>query len=141
MTMWSWMILPYRRYAEFSGRSRRREYWSFILFYVVVYAAFHAVFGHPQTVVSTFGATVTWGLTGIPAVVAGLFALASFIPSLAVAVRRLHDQDRSGWMLLLALIPLLGGFALLVLFCLEGTQGPNRYGPDPKQPYDLGAFD
>ncbi len=138
--MLQWMILPYRRYAEFSGRSQRGEYWSFILLYVIVYGAFYAAFGHPQTVVTTFGTTVTWGLTGIPAFVTGVFGLASFIPWLAVSVRRLHDQDRSGWMLLLALLPVLGGFALLVLFCLDGTQGPNRYGPDPKHPFDTEAF-
>lgn len=57
---------------------------------------------------------------------------AMFIPSLAVQVRRFHDQDKSGWFVLLALIPFVGGLVLLVFNCLEGTRGPNRYGPDPK---------
>ena len=63
-----------------------------------------------------------------------LFGLVSFIPGLAVAIRRLHDQDRSGWLLLLVFIPILGWFALLVLMLLDGTRGRNRFGPDPKNP-------
>ncbi|MCH7629961.1 MAG: DUF805 domain-containing protein, partial [Proteobacteria bacterium] len=64
----------------------------------------------------------------------------TIVPSLAVSVRRLHDQDRSGWMLLLMLIPFLGWFALLVLMCLEGTRGPNRFGADPKNPAQADIF-
>lgn len=65
----------------------------------------------------------------------GLFSLvysvAVLIPSVAVGVRRLHDLDRSGWWLLIMLIPLLGTLLLLIYFCLRGTVGPNRFGPDP----------
>jgi uncharacterized membrane protein YhaH (DUF805 family) len=135
-----WMLMPYRRYAEFDGRSRRREFWSFMLFYWLVFVALNVLFGHPQTIVSPGGVRAYSGLTGIPAIIGSLFALASIIPHLAVGVRRLHDQNRTGWLLLLYLIPVLGWFALLVLFLLDGNQGPNRYGPDPKQPYDTGAF-
>ena len=138
--MFGWMIMPYRRYGEFEGRSRRREFWSFVLFYWLVYVALNVAFGHPQTIVQFGGVRAVSGLTGIPALVGGLFWLASLVPSLAVSVRRLHDQGRSGWLMLLWLIPLFGWFALLVLYCLPGTQGSNRYGPDPRQPYDTGAF-
>jgi uncharacterized membrane protein YhaH (DUF805 family) len=128
-----WMILPYRRYFEFGGRSRRREYWMFVLFTVLVNAVLEAVFG---TRTSGYGPTgASFAVTmqgGLGEVISGLFALASLIPGLAVSVRRLHDQDRSGLLLLLALIPFLGWFALLVLMCLEGTRGPNRFGADPK---------
>lgn len=62
------------------------------------------------------------------------------MPGLAVSVRRLHDQDRTGWLLLLWFIPVLGWFALLVLMCLEGTRGPNRFGPDPKNPTPADVF-
>jgi uncharacterized membrane protein YhaH (DUF805 family) len=62
------------------------------------------------------------------------------VPSLAVSVRRLHDRERSGWLLLLGLIRLLGGLALLVLMCLEGTRGTNRHGPDPKDPGSVEVF-
>ncbi|MDZ3831226.1 MAG: DUF805 domain-containing protein [Sphingopyxis sp.] len=62
----------------------------------------------------------------------GIFALATIIPSIAVAVRRLHDQDKSGWFYLLSFIPYVGGIILLVFMCIDGTRGPNRFGPDPK---------
>jgi uncharacterized membrane protein YhaH (DUF805 family) len=138
--MLNWMLLPYRRYAEFAGRSRRREYWMFILFYLVVYAVLNAVFGTSDWVRTPTGFGYGSALVGGGGIVAGLFALFSFVPALAVSIRRLHDQDRSGWLLLLGLIPLLGGFALLVLMCLSGTVGGNRYGPDPKQPGDASVF-
>ncbi|HZG46474.1 MAG TPA: DUF805 domain-containing protein, partial [Allosphingosinicella sp.] len=71
-----------------------------------------------------------WILLGL----ATLWGLLVFIPNLAVTIRRLHDQDKSGWFVLLALIPLVGPIILLVFYCIEGTRGPNRFGPDPKGP-------
>lgn len=68
----------------------------------------------------------------LSAVLFGVFVLASLIPAIAVQVRRFHDQDRSGWFVLLNFIPYIGGIVVLVFMCLEGTKGPNRYGPDPK---------
>ena len=128
-----WMILPYRRYFEFSGRSRRREYWMFVLFTIIVSVVIDAVFGTRTATYSSFGAAFATSVNGgVGGFISGLFSLATLIPSLAVAIRRLHDQDRSGWLLLLVLIPFLGWFALLVLMCLEGTRGPNRFGSDPK---------
>jgi uncharacterized membrane protein YhaH (DUF805 family) len=138
--MINWMLLPYRRYAEFTGRSRRREYWSFVLFYVLVFFVLNALFGTNDWTRSPTGFGYGSRLVGGGGIVGGLFAMASFVPALALSVRRLHDQDRSGWLLLLGLIPLLGGFALLVLMCLGGTVGGNRYGSDPKQPGDASVF-
>ncbi|MFC3173913.1 DUF805 domain-containing protein [Novosphingobium bradum] len=135
-----WMILPYRRYAEFTGRSRRREYWMFVLFQVLVSLAIGLVFGRPTYTTGggmMAGAMMVQGTGGL---IQNLFSLVSLVPGLAVAVRRLHDQDRSGWLLLLILIPFLGWFALLVFMCLEGTRGANRFGPDPKNPTDLETF-
>lgn len=135
-----WMILPYRRYAEFTGRSRRKEYWMFVLFQVLVSLAIGILFGRSSYMM---GGGMMAGMTtlqGPGGIVQNLFLLVSLIPGLAVSVRRLHDQDRSGWLLLLLFIPFLGAFALLVLMCLEGTRGPNRFGPDPKNPTDLEAF-
>lgn len=135
-----WMILPYRRYAEFTGRSRRKEYWMFALFQVLVSMAIGLVFGRSSYVM---GGGMMAGMTtvqGPGGVVQNLFTLVSLIPGLAVSVRRLHDQDRSGWLMLLVFIPILGWFALLVFMCLEGTRGPNRFGPDPKNPTDIEAF-
>ena len=129
-----WMILPYKRYFDFSGRSRRKEYWMFALFTFLVSLAIDIVFGVPSY--RHVGSFVGFSslVSGTGGLVQNLFTLFSFIPSLAVSVRRLHDQDRSGWLLLLVLIPVLGWFALLVLMCLEGTKGDNSYGPDPKRP-------
>ena len=62
----------------------------------------------------------------------GLYSLAVLLPSIAVAVRRLHDTDRSGWWFLIGFVPIVGGIILLVFYVLEGTRGPNRFGPDPK---------
>ncbi|MCW1381535.1 DUF805 domain-containing protein [Novosphingobium sp. KCTC 2891] len=136
----NWMLLPYRRYAEFSGRSRRREYWMFVLFYLLVFVVLNAVFGTNEVTRTPTGFGYGSRLVGGGGLLGGLFALASLLPALAVSVRRLHDQDRTGWLVLLALIPFLGGFALLVLMCLEGTRGPNRFGPDPKNPAGAEIF-
>ena len=138
-----WMILPYRRYVDFLGRSRRREYWMFVLFTVLVSAILEAVFGTRTSSYGPSGANFNVAIQGgVGGVLSGLFSIASFIPSLAVSVRRLHDQDRSGWFLLLAFIPLFGWIALLVLMCLEGTSGPNRFGSDPKGRIDAaGVFE
>jgi uncharacterized membrane protein YhaH (DUF805 family) len=135
-----WMILPYRRYFEFAGRSRRREYWLFALFYLLVLVALNVMFGTNEVAHSPTGFGYGSRLAGGGGLLGSLFGLASLIPALAVSVRRLHDQDRSGWLLLLGLIPLFGGFALLVLMCLDGTRGPNRFGADPKDPGSADVF-
>lgn len=67
----------------------------------------------------------------------GLLTLGLLIPSLAVQVRRFHDQDKSGWFWLLNFVPYVGGIIVLVFMCLEGTKGPNRFGPDPKEVENL----
>ena len=136
----NWMLLPYRRYFEFSGRSRRKEYWMFVLFQVLVSLAIGVVFGRTSYMTGAGMMTGNVMVQGPGGMVQNLFSLVSLIPGIAVSVRRLHDQDRSGWLLLLALIPFFGWFALLVFMCLEGTRGPNRFGPDPKNPTDLEAF-
>ena len=136
----NWMILPYRRYFDFAGRSRRREYWMFVLFYLLVIMALNAVFGTNEVVRTPTGFGYGSRLVGGGGLVGSLFGLASLIPALAVSVRRLHDQDRSGWLLLLGLIPLFGSFALLVLMCLDGTRGSNRFGSDPKDPGSVDVF-
>ena len=118
-----WMTLPLKRYADFSGRSRRKEYWMFLLGVIIV-----------AVIVG-----IIEGILGINGMVGGVYgpltlllALAVFIPALACQVRRFHDQDKSGWFVLLGFIPLLGGIIVLVFMLLEGTSGPNRFGPDPK---------
>jgi uncharacterized membrane protein YhaH (DUF805 family) len=128
-----WMLLPYRRYFEFSGRSRRREYWMFALFYMLVFIVIETVFGVPQTV--TMSNAFSYGVfaNGTGTTVGNLFWLASIIPGFAVSVRRLHDIDRSGWWMLLWFVPFLGWFTLFIFYCLDGTAGSNQFGPDPKE--------
>jgi uncharacterized membrane protein YhaH (DUF805 family) len=129
-----WMIMPLRRYADFSGRSRRKEYWMFVLFQILVLvpvALIGAMLGGLDEDGS--GSLLSMGLVGI-------ILLAFLIPSIAVQVRRFHDQDKSGWFILLGLIPYIGGIILFVFMCIEGTRGPNRFGPDPKDPYSEDVF-
>jgi uncharacterized membrane protein YhaH (DUF805 family) len=128
-----WMLMPLRRYADFSGRSRRMEYWMFYLFTMLLSLAAVAVVGAIALLLYAAGASETAMATVIWPIVILLWlaSLALIVPSLAVAVRRFHDQDKSGWMILVSLIPLVGGIIFLVFMCLEGTRGPNRFGPDP----------
>jgi len=119
----NWFITAIKKYAVFSGRSRRSEYWYFILFYLIIYIALSFI----DRATGTFDAKSGVGL------VTGIYALALLIPSLAVGVRRLHDTDRSGWWLLIAFIPLIGAVVLIVFFALDGTAGTNRFGPNPKE--------
>ena len=102
-------------YVIFTGRSARSEYWWFALFNVL-----------SLTVVSVLGA-----LLHDHGVLYTLGSLALLVPSLAVAVRRMHDLDRSGWWLLVGFVPLIGTILLLVWFVTRGTLGPNRFGADP----------
>lgn len=134
-----WMLMPYRRYADFSGRSCRREYWMFTLLSIIV--AFGAVAIMLAGGIAADGSGETAGplfWTGGALLV--LWGLASIIPSLAVQVRRFHDQDRSGWMILLGFIPYVGGIIVFVFMCLQGTRGPNRFGPDPLDPSNVDIF-
>jgi uncharacterized membrane protein YhaH (DUF805 family) len=131
-----WMIMPLKRYADFSGRSRRKEYWMFVLFQILVLFPLMAV-GFVLGDLSDGGE----GGSILFLLLVGAFGLVFFIPSLAVQVRRFHDQDKSGWFVLLGLIPYLGGLILFIFMCLEGTRGHNRFGADPKDPYGENVFE
>lgn len=159
-----WYLTVLKQYATFKGRARRKEYWMFVLVNVSISII---LFGGDVLirggVERAMGATI--GLSGA-------YGLAVLLPSIAVQVRRLHDLDRTGWWLLMVLVPqavgwvfgfmqaidpadrwglsdpahpalvtagiliMIGGLILFVFFCLKGTSGSNRYGPDP-----LGASD
>jgi len=117
----NWYIQVLKKYAVFSGRARRKEYWMFVLFNIIF------------TIVASILDTVLFG-TAIqgPGPLYGLYGLAVLVPSLAVSVRRLHDVGKSGWFLLIALIPIVGGIWLLVLQCRDSAPGDNQYGANPK---------
>ena len=125
-----WMLMPLRRYADFSGRSRRKEYWMFLLLQLILYAAVALV---ALVLFSADDGNAGLGLfSGMGLILFLIIILALFIPTLAVTVRRFHDQDKSGWFVLLNFIPYIGGIIVFVFMCLEGTRGPNRFGDDPK---------
>ena len=169
-----WMLLPLKRYFEFSGRSRRMEYWMFALFQVLIYVGLAIIgavlvggtagmMGGGSADAATGGMVGMLMSMGIIAIVIGIVWLGLIVPSLAVAVRRLHDTNRSGFWLfayvgpyivgyiiaiagaasesaamtmvggLITLLGFIGAIVLLVFMCLPGTVGPNRYGPDPKE--------
>ncbi|WP_293886933.1 MULTISPECIES: DUF805 domain-containing protein [unclassified Sphingobacterium] len=111
-------------YANFEGRARRKEYWMFVLAVFVLFFALGIV-GGILSVVSDTLASLFYGIMG-------LAYLALLIPAIAVTVRRLHDTNKSGWFILVSLIPFVGSLYLLYLEILEGDKGPNQYGPDPK---------
>ena len=117
-------------YATFSGRARRSEYWFFYLFnlinvfvFMIVASIIGAIFG---------GGKGAAGGLAVGYVLYILYGLAAFIPSLAVAVRRLHDTNRSGWNLLWCLLPFVGGIVVLVFMVMDSTPGENQYGANPK---------
>ena len=107
-----WYLSVLKQYAEFSGRARRKEYWMFTLINCLIIMALMIV----TTVISP---------SGKGSVLVSIYQLALFIPSLAVGVRRMHDTDHSGWWIICPIVN-------LVFACMEGTQGDNRFGYDPK---------
>jgi uncharacterized membrane protein YhaH (DUF805 family) len=119
----NWYLKVLKQYADFSGRARRKEYWMFVLF--------NMIFGIVAIILDNI-----LGLTAgeLPyGVFYFLYVLAVLIPGLAVFVRRLHDVGKSGWMILIALIPIIGAIWLLVLMVTDSNPGENQYGVNPKE--------
>jgi len=120
----NWFLAALNKYADFSGRAQRSEYWYFYLFYILIYLAL--------AIVAALFAKLSENASIGVSILMGLFALGMLVPSIAVGVRRLHDTDRSGWWLLIGLIPIVGGIVLLI-FCVQDSQpDANRFGPNPK---------
>jgi len=126
-----------QNYANFQGRASRSEYWFFALFVFIVAAILTALLF--ATV--DFNTQQISGLGYVIIAILAVFYLGILIPSIAVAVRRLHDRNMSGWwylgFIVLSAIPFVGvvaSIAMLVIFCLKGTDGDNRFGPDPLRP-------
>ena len=103
----------FSNYVNFSDRAIRSEYWYWVLFMILG---------------DIVAGIVDWAIGA--QVMTGLFGLATLLPNIGIAIRRLHDLDRTGWWILLGLIPLVGWIILIIWYTARGTVGPNRFGPD-----------
>ena len=119
----NWYLEVLKKYAVFSGRARRKEYWFFFLFNFIISIVLAVIDG----VTGSFSPEAGMGLLG------GIYTLAVLIPGIAVSVRRLHDTDRSGWWLLIGAVPLIGAIVLLVFMVQDSKSGQNQYGANPKE--------
>src|ERR1700737_521885 len=117
----NWYLQALKKYADFSGRARRREYWFYILFYVIILVVL--------TICDTIIGTTMGSGIGILTLI---YLLAVLIPTLAVTVRRLHDTGRSGWWILIQLVPLVGSIVLLIFLLIDSQPAQNAYGTSPK---------
>lgn len=118
----NWFITVFKKYAVFSGRARRAEYWYFTLFFIIFSVALSFI----DMLTGMYDPETGAG------VLSGLFGLVLLLPSIGVSIRRLHDTDRSGWWFLLVFVPVIGWIVLIIFFVQAGTTGANRFGPDPK---------
>lgn len=122
----SWYMMCLKKYAQFSGRSQRAEYWMFFLFNLIISYV-------PYLIGRAMMASDAGGGAGIALVILSLlYDLAVFIPAMAVFARRMHDTGRSGWWWLIGLIPIIGGIVLIVWLATDGEPGSNQYGSNPK---------
>ena len=118
----SWYLEVLKKYTVLDGRARRKEYWMFFLINLVIAVVLAIIDG----LIGTFSTQAGVGL------LEGLYSLAVLIPGIAVTVRRLHDTGRTGWWILISLIPFIGGIVLLIFMVLDSEPGANQYGANPK---------
>ncbi len=118
----NWYLDVLKKYAVFSGRARRKEYWMFMLFNFLIGVVLSFIDGATGSLDAESG----MGLLG------GIYSLAVLLPALAVTVRRLHDTNRTGWWVLIGLIPVVGFIVLLVFLVSAGKPEANQYGANPK---------
>jgi len=120
MAWLKWVKGPFSKYADFSGRASRQEYWMFMLSVGVFY------------LLCLMAAAAGSGFAAIAMIILILFGIVAFIPGIALFIRRLHDTGRSGAWWFISFIPLIGSIVLLVFLVTEGDAGVNQYGPNPK---------
>lgn len=121
----TYFLSALKNYAVFSGRTRRRDYWMFVLFNII----FSIVASILDRLLGTNLTTPEGYVYG--GVISCIYSLAILIPSLAIVVRRLHDINKSGGWIFIFFIPIIGWIWLLILLCTAGTAGENRFGGDP----------
>ena len=118
----NWYIEVLKKYTEFSGRARRKEYWYFVLFNVIVTVILTML----DSILGLMSTDTGYG------VLSGIYSLAVLLPALGVAIRRLHDIGRTGWWILIGFVPLIGLIVLIIFFVKDSQPGENQYGPNPK---------
>lgn len=111
----NWYLEVLKKYAVFSGRARRKEYWYFVLFNIII-----------MIILIIIGRAID------SSILSTIYSLGVLIPSIAVDIRRLHDTNRTGWWLLIGLIPIIGWIVLLIFMVQDSQKGENQYGPNPK---------
>ena len=118
----NWYLKVLKQYFDFEGRARRKEFWMFNLFSLII----------------SYGIMALSFATGIDALMylSYVYSLIVFLPALGVSVRRLHDVGKSGWFIFISLIPIIGTIWLIVLLCTDSVEGSNEYGSNPKNPSD-----
>lgn len=119
----NWYMSAFKKFADFSGRARRKEYWYFFLFNILISMAL----GFLDAASGNFNDGAMFGLFG------GIYALAAFIPGLSLSVRRLHDTGHSGWWFLICLLPFIGVFVFLYFMIKDSDPGMNAFGGNPKE--------
>ena len=122
----NWYIKVLKNFATFSGRARRKELWIFTLINTIIWVLFIGADGVLASFYP-FNALIELGILG------GIYLIITIIPITALYIRRLHDTDRSGWWILISVVPIIGSIVLLIFFIQNGTAGENRFGPDPKE--------
>jgi len=133
MNMLEAVTAVFSKYADFSGRARRSEYWYSFLIYQL-FTLSYQIFAITVSVIFLESEKSQIALVNILFFFLALFGLGTLLPMLAVQVRRLHDIDKSGWNMLWFIIPLVGFILMIVWYCRLGTVGENRFGPDPLAP-------
>ena len=118
----NWYIEVLKKYTVFNGRSQRKEYWYFFLFNIIAFILFTFI----DAAIGTFNTETGTGI------ISTIYMLAVILPYFGVGIRRLHDTNRTGWWLLLGIIPIIGPIVLIVFFCLDSDSDKNKYGENPK---------
>ena len=134
-----YVINVFKKYAVFKGRARRAEYWSFVLFNAIILIPLYIWNIQSKSIIVDNSVKISLTNSSIHAApviqsaILSLYLLVTFLPSLSVMVRRLHDSGKSGWWWFLGIIPVIGPLCIIILMTLNSTSGENKYGSNPKE--------